>query len=148
MSSEKVVQFKDRNQTDDLIKELLEERKQVWTLYCTITGIEEHPTNKSIEELIQSFCQLAVDYISLGHFGVYAKILDGSERRKSIVEAAARIYPEMSKATEAVLDFNDKYQKITPAKIVNELSGDLSVLGEHLANRIELEDELLGEMLS
>lgn len=148
MSSEKVVQFKDRNQTDDLIKELLVERKQVWTLYCTITGIEEHPTNKSIEELIQSFCQLAVDYISLGHFGVYAKILDGSERRKSIVEAAARIYPEMSKATEAVLDFNDKYQKITPAKIVNELSGDLSVLGEHLANRIELEDELLGEMLS
>jgi len=148
MSSEKVVQFKDRNQTDDLIKELLEERKQVWTLYCTITGIEEHPTNKSIEELIQTFCQLAVDYISLGHFGVYAKILDGSERRKSIVEAAARIYPEMSKATEAVLDFNDKYQKITPAKIVNELSGDLSVLGEHLASRIELEDELLGEMLS
>jgi len=43
------------------------------------------------------------------------------------------------------LDFNDKYQKITPAKIVNDLAGDLSVLGEHLANRIELEDELYGD---
>ena len=148
MSNGSAVQFKERSKTDGLIRELLEERKQVWTLYCTVAGIEEHPTNKSFEELIQSFCQLAVDYISLGHFGVYAKILDGSERRKSIVEAAARIYPEMSKATEAVLDFNDKYQKITPAKIVNDLAGDLSVLGEHLANRIELEDELLGEMLS
>ncbi|MEO1889621.1 MAG: Rsd/AlgQ family anti-sigma factor [Cycloclasticus sp.] len=147
MSSENVVQFKERDHTGALITELLQERKEVWTLYCTVSGIEEHPTNKSFEELIQAFCQLAVDYISLGHFGVYAKILDGSERRKSVVEAAARIYPAMSKATEAVLDFNDKYQKITPAKIVNELSGDLSILGEHLANRIELEDELLGEML-
>jgi len=148
MSVDNVVQFKERDQTSVLIKELLEERKQVWTLYCTVSGIEEYATDKSFEELIESFCQLAVDYISLGHFGVYARILDGSERRKSIVESAARIYPAMSKATEAVLDFNDKYQKITPAKIVNELSGDLSVLGEQLANRIELEDELLGEMLA
>jgi regulator of sigma D len=148
MSNESVVQFKERGHTGELIKELLEERQQVWALYCTVSGIEEHQTNKSFEELMQEFCQVAVDYISLGHFGVYSKILDGSERRKSIIDAAARIYPQISKATEVVLDFNDKYQALTPAKIVNQLSSDLSTLGEHLANRIELEDELLGEMLA
>jgi hypothetical protein len=31
--------------------------------------------------------------------------------------------------------------------ILNELANDLSSVGEHLANRIELEDELIGEML-
>ena len=62
--------------------------------------------------------------------------------------AAERIYPNISKATEAVLDFNDKYQTLTPAMILNSLAADLSSVGEHLANRIELEDELIGEMFA
>jgi len=148
MSNENVVQIKERNQTTGLIGELLEERKQVWSLYCAVSGIEEYKGPKSIEELVRDFCQLAVDYISLGHFGVYQRILDGTERRKSVVVAAERIYPKISKATEAVLNFNDKYQQLTPAMILNELSDDLSLVGEHLANRIEHEDELIGEMLA
>ena len=148
MSNENVVQLKERSQTTGLINELLEERKQVWSAYCAVSGIEEHKGQKSIEELLQGFCQLAVDYISLGHFGVYQRILDGNERRKSVLSAAERIYPNISKATEVVLDFNDKYQKLTPAMILNELASDLSSVGEHLANRIELEDELIGEMLA
>jgi len=148
MSNENVVQMKERSQTTGLIGELLEERKQVWSMYCAVSGIEEHKGQKSIEELVQDFCQLSVDYISLGHFGVYQRILDGNERRKSVLAAAERIYPNISKATEVVLDFSDKYQKLTPAMILNELANDLSTVGEHLANRIELEDELIGEMLA
>jgi len=64
-----------------------------------------------------------------------------------VLAAAERIYPNISAATEAVLDFSEKYQKTTPAMILNELANDLSSVGEHLANRIELEDELIGEML-
>jgi regulator of sigma D len=148
MSNENVVQIKERSQTSSLISELLEERKQVWSTYCAVSGIEEQKGQKSIEELLQDFCQLSVDYISLGHFGVYQRILDGNERRKSVMAAAERIYPNISKATEAVLDFNDKYQTLTPAMILNSLAADLSSVGEHLANRIELEDELIGEMLA
>lgn len=148
MSNENVVQIKERSQTSSLISELLEERKQVWSTYCAVSGIEEHKGQKSIEELLQDFCQLSVDYISLGHFGVYQRILDGNERRKSVMAAAERIYPNISKATEVVLDFNDKYQTLTPAMILNGLAADLSSVGEHLANRIELEDELIGEMLA
>jgi regulator of sigma D len=148
MSNENVVQIKERSQTSSLISELLEERKQVWSTYCAVSGIEEQKGQKSIEELLQDFCQLSVDYISLGHFSVYQRILDGNERRKSVMAAAERIYPNISKATEAVLDFNDKYQTLTPAMILNSLAADLSSVGEHLANRIELEDELIGEMLA
>ena len=147
MSKEKVVQLKERSQTSGLIDELLEERKQVWSLYCSVSGIDEYQGQKTIEELLQEFCQLTIDYISLEHFGVYQRILEGNERRKSVLTAAERIYPNISAATEAVLDFSEKYQKTTPAMILNELANDLSSVGEHLANRIELEDELIGEML-
>ncbi|MGB1702492.1 MAG: Rsd/AlgQ family anti-sigma factor [Cycloclasticus sp.] len=147
MSKEKVVQLKERSQTSGLIDELLEERKQVWSLYCSVSGIDEYQGQKTIEELLQEFCQLTIDYISLGHFGVYQRILEGNERRKSVLTAEERIYPNISAATEAVLDFSEKYQKTTPAMILNELANDLSSVGEHLANRIELEDELIGEML-
>ena len=139
MSNESMAQKKERTQTSGLIRELLEERKQVWSSYCAVSGIEE---------LLQDFCQLTVDYISLGHFGVYQRILAGNERRKSVLAAAERIYPSISKATETVLDFNDKYQTLTPAMILNELASDLSSVGENLANRIELEDQLIGEMLA
>ena len=148
MSNDTITPKQERNQTNSLISELLEERKLVWSVYCVVAGIEEQKTEQSMEELVQSFCQLSVDYISLGHFGVYQRILDGQERRKSIVQAAERIYPKITKATEAVLDFNDKYQKLTPAMILQDLANDLSTVGEHLANRIEWEDELLGEMLA
>lgn len=148
MSNENVVELKSRNQTQTLVDELLEERKLVWSAYCAVSGIEDYKGKKTIEELVQDFCQITVDYISLGHFGVYQRILDGTERRKSVMTAAERIYPKISAATEVVLDFNDKYEHLTPALILNELSNSLSGVGEQLANRIELEDELIGEMLA
>ncbi|ORU92440.1 MAG: anti-sigma factor [Cycloclasticus sp. symbiont of Bathymodiolus heckerae] len=148
MTNENVVQMKERSQTNVLIEELLIERKQVWDIYCIVTGINEAKTGKSMEELVREFCQLTVDYISLGHFGVYQRILDGNERRKSVLLSAEEIYPKISKATESVLDFNDKYQELTPLLILNDLANDLSDVGEHLANRIELEDELIGKMLA
>ena len=148
MANDNVVKLKERNQTNNLIEELLQERKQVWALYCEVAGLGDGKSKKPMEQLVEDFCQLSIDYISLGHFGVYQRILNGSERRKAIIKAAERIYPDLSKATEAVLDFNDKYQTPTAEMISNELSTDLSTLGEQLANRIELEDQLLGEMLA
>ncbi len=148
MSGDKKEEIVVRANTNSLISELLEERKQVWGLYCKVSGIEDAPKAVTIEKLLQDFCQMTVDYISLGHFGIYQRILDGSERRKSVVDAAERIYPMISKATEVVLDFNDKYQSVTPAMILHDLSTDLSNVGEQLANRIDWEDQLIGEMLA
>jgi len=139
-------QFQTREKTNYLINELLAERKQVWSLYCCVAGVESSPPGTTIEDLLQKFCQISVDYISLGHFGLYQRIVEGNERRKAIIETAEEIYPQIAKATEAVLSFNDKYQTVTPAKILNQLSDDLSSLGEQLATRIELEDQLINEM--
>jgi len=148
MSEEAIKQFNKREKTSHLIEELLEERAQVWNLYCSVAGVEPYKSNKSTEEQVQEFCQMLVDYISLGHFGVYQRIIDGSERRKAIIEAAERIYPQISQATEVVLSFNEKYQAQASAMSLNQLEDDLSVLGAQLATRNELEDELISKMLA
>jgi regulator of sigma D len=148
MASQSAGTYKKREQTNHVIGELLDERTQVWNLYCSAAGMEPYQPDKTIEDLVKEFCQLSVDYISLGHFGLYQRILEGNERRKSVVDVAERLYPDIAKATEAVLSFNDKYQTLTPAKILNQLSGDLSLVGEQLATRIELEDQLIETMTS
>lgn len=140
--------FEARDRTNHIVKELLDQRQKVWSLYCSVAGMEPFKPNKSIETLIEEFCEMLVDYISLGHFGVYQRIIDGKERRKKIVEIAEKIYPQIVIATESVLSFNDKYEKVTPAMIMNHLSDDLSTVGEQLAMRIELEDELIESMVA
>lgn len=146
MASQTAGKYNKREQTNNVINELLDERGQVWSLYCSAAGMEPLRPEKTIEDLVQEFCQMSVDYISLGHFGLYERILDGNERRKAVVEVAEEIYPQIAEATEAVLNFNDKYQTLTPAMILNQLSGDLSDVGEQLATRIELEDQLIETM--
>ncbi len=148
MSEEKVSQYNKREKTAYMIEELLEERAQVWALYCSVAGMEPYKSNKPINERVQEFCQMLVDYISLGHFGVFQRIIDGSERRKVIIEAAERVYPKISQATEVVLSFNDKYQTLSSEIVVSQLTEDLSDLGDKLAARIDLEDELISTMLA
>jgi regulator of sigma D len=63
---------------------------------------------------------------------------------------ADRIYPKIVQTTDSILRFNDKYQD---ADLLNEgqellvlLDADLSNLGETLAERIQLEDQVISAM--
>ncbi|NOQ17272.1 MAG: Rsd/AlgQ family anti-sigma factor [Methyloprofundus sp.] len=142
---ESTASMKERAQTKQLIEELLTERNQVWTLYCKVAGVEPYQSDKPLTEQIQEFCQLLVDYISLGHFSIYQRLTNASEQRKSILASAEQIYPQIVQTTEAALGFNEKYQ--AAAMPSEGITDDLSALGNQLANRIELEDELISKML-
>ncbi|PHS73214.1 MAG: Rsd/AlgQ family anti-sigma factor [Cycloclasticus sp.] len=146
MTTDSPTHLNKRELTNYVIDQLIEERKQVWNLYCSVAGMESFKADKPIEELVEDFCQLSVDYISLGQFGLYQRILDGHERRKGIVEVAEKVYPRISESADAVLRFSERYQQLTPAKILNQLSDDLSTVGEQLAARFESEDELINQM--
>ena len=65
--------------------------------------------------------------------------------RARISELAEKLYPRISETTEAALDFNDKYD-CDESEISEDLGNDLSRLGEELAVRVELEDQLLSAM--
>jgi len=69
-------------------------------------------------------------------------LLAGTERRNSVLTIAKEIYPEFSLTTDAAISFNDKYDNVEKMEIFEDLEQDLSVLGENLAKRIDLEDRL------
>ncbi len=131
-----------RQNNQNLVHELQRERHQVWALYCQVGELKPFSCSSETQSLLTQFSQLLIDYVSLGHFGIYERLLSGTERREAVLTAAKRIYPEFSQTTEAVITFNDKYDDSKNALTVDQLENDLSSLGENLAKRIDLEDQL------
>jgi regulator of sigma D len=131
-----------RQYNQHLVTELQEERHQVWSLYCKIGENKPFTCSSQTQSLLTQLSQLLIDYVSLGHFGIYEHLLSGTERRDSVLTAAKDIYPELSTTTESVIAFNDKYDDNKHLLNVDCLESDLSSLGENLAKRIELEDKL------
>ncbi len=148
MSTEELSGAERRDKTHAMITELLQERQQVWALYCSVAGLEPFTPDKPVHTLLQDFCQVLVDYISLGHFGIYQRITNGKERRIQVIQIAEKIYPPIAVATDTAIEFNDKYEKLNEKEVLQNLSSDLSVLGEELAKRIELEDQLIETMVA
>ncbi len=144
--TEKAFSSERRVQTGRMIEELLQERRQMWHLYCEVAELKPFDQHQEpLEQILDRFCQVLIDYISLGHFGIYRRIIEGTERRRSVVEAAERFYPRIAEATEVALKFNDQYEN---AQLTDHdvLRRELSKLGEALATRIELEDRLIDAM--
>lgn len=142
------VQQTERRATDHLTESLVTERTEMLVLFCRVAGLEPFTAvknRKNAASALQQFCQVMVDYIAAGHFSLYERIVNGTERRKRISELAEKLYPRISETTEAALDFNDKYD-CDESEISEDLGNDLSRLGEELAVRVELEDQLLSAM--
>ncbi len=148
MSIDKQYGAERRQQTRTMVQELLQERGQVWSLYCSVAGLQPFSPDKAVEPLVREFRQLLVDYISLGHFGIYQRISNGRERRAKVLEKAADIYPRIAKTTDSAIHFNDKYEQLSGDALRMSLSHDLSLLGEQLATRIELEDQLIETLVA
>lgn len=136
-----------RSQTSEMVQELLRGRQQVWSQYCAIGEMKPFGLDQPLENKVQEFCQTLIDYISLGHFGIYQRIVDGSERRRKVLDLAEEIYPRIAEATVSAVDFNDKYEGMGGEGLRAELAEDLSKLGEALAARNDLEDRLIESIL-
>ena len=142
MSVATPVNIERRQRASQLIAELQNERQEVWSLYCHVAELKPFSVNDTVKKQLTNFSQLLVDYVSLGHFGVYERLLAGTERRQGVLSVAREIYPEFSSITDAAISFNDKYQNIEEINSFDDLEQDLSALGESLAIRIDLEDRL------
>ncbi|MEE9319420.1 MAG: Rsd/AlgQ family anti-sigma factor [Granulosicoccus sp.] len=134
------------------IESLIKLRQEMVVSYCQLSGVssfekrdvEQH----SIEpDKLRSFCQVMVDYTAMGHFEVYQRIIEGNERRSAVKEVAREVYPAIAETTDYLVDFNDKYDAFDGSgDDVDMLAGDLSRLGEVIAVRGDLEDQLLAAL--
>ena len=118
-----------RQRSNELITKLQNERQEVLSLYCNFAELKPFSANDAVKSLLTQFSQMLVDYVSLGHFGVYERLLAGTERRSRVLSVAKEIYPEFSATTDAAISFNDKYDNIEKIGIFEDLEQDLSALG-------------------
>jgi regulator of sigma D len=126
---------------------MLSERQKMLVLFERCAGVEPYANERPNDELLQEFSQILVDYIASGHFGLYERISEGKERRRGILELAEQLYPRIANTTQVAVEFNDIYEKSNGRAIEGDLLKMLSKLGEELAVRIDLEDQLISEML-
>ena len=139
-----------RERSRDHIAKMVAERTEMFAIFCRLAGVDpyasdagSHKSNKSVQKLLQEFCQILVDYIAAGHFALYERIADGTERRGSVLALAEKHYARIAETAEAALVFNDKYDCGDHCEDLNDLHEDLDRLGKELAERIELEDKLI-----
>lgn len=143
-----------RGRARDMIERMLHERREVLVLLLRVSGVAPYHNETPLATRLDEFRQMLTDYIASAHFGLYARIAAGNERRQPVLDVARRIYPTIAETTDAAVRFADKYESLhlstgsaSAGRIPRELQGDLSRLGEILATRIELEDELIGALL-
>ncbi len=133
-----------RSESHKLINELVHTRNEMLSMFSQL--ISHRPFKQQdgdIPKLVEQFCQALIDYTADAHFRLYRFIDERSERRRSIIDVANKVYPKIMNSTQAILDFNDKYETEQTVGDTDVLASDLSELGEFLAERIELEDRVI-----
>ncbi|MDA3869521.1 MAG: Rsd/AlgQ family anti-sigma factor [Gammaproteobacteria bacterium] len=146
-------QFDRRSRTQKEIKRLIAERNNVLSQYYNLANrLDYHDSdnNDLLQEVLQEFCQDMIDYIATGHFEIYSRIEDGSERRHEIIDLGEQIFYKIINTTQVAIKFNDLYDSANAynKNILKDFSRQLSELGENLATRIELEDRFINTLLS
>ena len=132
-----------RSQSHGAIHQLVNHRTEMLRLYSLLAAHRPFEATAEMTELLTKFCQSLVDYSADAHFRLYRFIDANSERRAAVLETARRVYPVIASSTDAILDFNDKYDTEDHCRELVDLEKDLSTVGEALADRIELEDQLV-----
>ncbi|MDT4332780.1 Rsd/AlgQ family anti-sigma factor [Methylomonas sp. MED-D] len=129
------------------VEALREERSALWSLYCQIAEMKPFSDAGQVRPMLSQFSQLLIDYVSLGHFGIYEHVLSDAEGASELLSYAGKIYPVYSNTTESAVTFSERYDDGRRNFKTDDLASDLSKLGEHLAERMELEDRLCSMLL-
>ncbi len=141
-----------RSRTRKEIKQLIEERNSVLSQFYNLARLTDDPGNNlnDTRELLEDFCQELVDYMATGHFEIYRRIEDGSERRDEITTLANKIMPRINDTTQVAVAFNDLFDNTSKVKddAYDQLPTYLTKLGEELATRIDLEDQFINTLLA
>ena len=136
-----------RPQTRQMIDHMLAERDAMLMLLWKVSGREGALPESPDHGVLDEFNALLVDYIAAGHFGLYQRLTEGTERRQPVLDVAGDIYPRIAATTEAAIAFNDRYAERSDAHLDPRLPDDLANLAELLAERMVLEDQLIAAMV-
>ncbi len=139
-----------RGRSREKLATLVKTRTETLSLYTELANQQPFEGDEVTREALQDFCQALIDYAASAHFQLYRYISDKLERRTPVIEVAGSIYPRIAQTTDRILRFNDRYEDVDlmscDGEVLERLSADLSSLGETLAERIQLEDQVISAM--
>ena len=127
----------------EIIDRWLQRRQELLVDYCELSNISAFDSgNPDHGARLQRLCENLVDYISAGHFEVYQQLIEEGRAfdDRAALDKANGLLAKIHDATQAALDFNDKYLETDD---LETLGADLSGLGESLAARFEVEDRMI-----
>lgn len=128
---------------NNIVDRWLHERQQLIVEYCALSGVQTFDeSNSEHQSQVRKLCQILVDYVSAGHFEVYEQLIkEGKDfDDQQGLKQASELYKTIDQTTEALLDFNDKYQETDD---LSELVVDLSNVGQYLEPRFSAEDQMI-----
>lgn len=127
------------------IDKWLDERQQLLVQYCELAGLPPYTREEEAlpdKQTIASFCQILVDYVSVGHFEVYEQVSDNMSSEQDQIRIKEAL-PKISSSTDLALKFNDSFADASEDNDFSRFDYSLSDLGQHLEARFALEDELI-----
>jgi len=140
---------KDRRvQSRSIIESLVNSRTETLAQYKEVMSYQPFELNDTLQEVLEDFCESMVDYSAKAHFNLYNYLENNKERRQSVLKIADSIYPELVDNTQKILDFHDKYNSDVSAMECDKLETCLNSVGELLADRINLEDDVINALLA
>ncbi len=135
-----------RSKTSEKLDALVQSRTETLSLLTELASRQPFDSEPNTEQTLRRFCEALIDYTASAHFQLYRYLADNRERRQSVLAVADKIYPLIVETTDVILRFNDKYESMSLDNSVEFLAVDLSSLGECLAERIQLEDQVIKAM--
>jgi regulator of sigma D len=127
---------------DTIVEHWLGQRRALLAKYGDLANIKSFSAENSLHGAsVQEFCQSMIDYLSLVHFEVFEQLSKDSVFDDSVSQKqSSELFDAIQQSTDRMLDFNDKYLAIDD---LEALAKDLSSLGEEMAQRFELEDQVI-----
>lgn len=138
-----------RSQSRSDVNCLVNSRSETLSLYADLASHRPYTENKEFPEELRKFCEALIDYTASAHFQLYKHLDENKERRQPVMNIANEVYALISKTTDLILAFNERYGNNSDiAAHIDHVEHDLSSLGEALADRILYEDMVIDAMMS
>ena len=128
-----------------VIDRWLMDRQALLVSFCELAGINNDSECLPDADEIANFCSALLDYLSAGHFEIFDILVENDTEGLNLRD---KLYPELSKTTDAALAFNDTFAQSVTLEQAADLDSALASLGETLEERFTLEDELISHVHS
>jgi len=137
-----------RVQSRTIVESLINSRTDTLAQYKDVMSYQPFEMNDTLQEVLEDFCESVVDYSAKAHFNLYNYLEENKERRQSVLKIADSVYPKLVDNTQKILDFHDSYNSDVLTVDCGGLEQCLNSVGELLADRINLEDDVISALLA